>query len=83
MPKTIKARYRNGLIEPLESLDLADGTEITVTVTVEDASPSLSEEERRKRFLSSAGGWKDIVDEKFLDEIYRQRSLRTRPEVKL
>jgi predicted DNA-binding antitoxin AbrB/MazE fold protein len=79
--KTIKARYRNGVIEPLEKIDLADGVEITVTL--EDISPHLSEEERRKRFLSSAGGWKDIVDEKFLDEIYRQRGLRTRPEVKL
>lgn len=81
MLKTIKARYRNGLIEPLEKIDLADGVEITITL--EDVSTPLSEEERRRRFLSSAGGWKDIVDEKFLDEIYRQRSLRTRPEVKL
>ncbi len=81
MPKTIKAVFRNGLIEPLEPLDLNDGAEITVTL--EDMSPPLSEEERRKRFLSSAGGWKGIVDEKFLDEIYRQRSLRTRPEVPL
>lgn len=81
MLKTIKARYRNGVIEPLEEIDLADGAEITITLDY--VSPSLSEEERQKRFLSSAGGWKDIVDEKFLDEIYRQRRLRTRPEVKL
>ena len=81
MLKTIKARYRNGVIEPLEEINLADGAEITITLR--DISPPLSEEERLKRFLSSAGGWKDIVDEKFLDEIYRQRSLRTRPEVKL
>ncbi len=81
MLKTIKARYRNGLIEPLEEIDLADGTEITITVDISPASSSA--EERRARFLSSAGSWKDIVDEKFLDEIYRQRSLRTRPEVKL
>ncbi len=81
MLKTIKARYRNGLIEPLEKIDLADDVEITITL--EDVSTPLSEEERRRRFLSSAGGWKDIVDEKFLDEIYRQRSLRTRPAVKL
>lgn len=81
MLKTIKARYRNGLIEPLEKIDLADGVEITITL--EDVSTPLSEAERRRRFLSSAGGWKDIVDEKFLDEIYRQRSLRTRPAVKL
>jgi len=79
--KTIKARYRNGLIEPLEEIDLSDGDEITITL--EEVSSPLPEEERRERFLSSAGGWKDIVDENFLDEIYRQRSLHTRPEVKL
>ena len=81
MLKTIRARYRNGLIEPLEVIDLSDGAEITVTL--EEISPSLSAEERRGRFLASAGSWKDILDEKFLDEIYRQRSLRNRPEVKL
>jgi len=80
LPKTIKARYHNGLIEPLENIDLTDGAEITVTI---DAVSELSEEERQRRFRAAAGGWKDIVDENFLDEIYRQRDLRTRPEVKL
>jgi len=78
--KTIKARYRNGVIEPLEEIDIAEETEITVTI---DVPASISEEERWKKFLSAAGGWKDIVDEGFLDEIYRQRSVRNRPEVKL
>jgi predicted DNA-binding antitoxin AbrB/MazE fold protein len=81
LPRIIKATYRNGIIEPLEELDLTDGAE--VTVILEDVPPSLLKEEKRKRFLASAGSWKDIVDEKFLDEIYRQRSLRTRSEVKL
>ena len=80
MLKTIKARYRNGVIEPLEEIDIAEETEITVTI---DVPASISEEERWKKFLSAAGGWKDIVDEGFLDEIYRQRSVRNRPEVKL
>ena len=80
MLKTIKARYRNGVIEPLENIDIAEEAEITVTI---DVPPFISEEERWKRFLSAAGGWKDIVDEGFLDEIYRQRSVRNRPEVKL
>jgi predicted DNA-binding antitoxin AbrB/MazE fold protein len=78
--KTIKARYKDGVIEPLEKIDIADDTEMNVTI---DVPSSMSEEERWKRFLSSAGGWKDIVDEDFLDEIYRQRSVRNRPEVKL
>ena len=81
MTRSIKAIYRNGIIEPLEEIDLADGAEITVTL--EDTLTSLTEEERKKRFLSSAGSWRDIVDESFLDEIYRQRNLHTRSEVKL
>lgn len=80
MLKTIKARYRNGVIEPLEEIDIEDESEIIVTI---DVPPAISEEERWKRFLSAAGGWKDIVDEEFLDKIYRQRSVRNRPEVKL
>ena len=78
--KTIKARYRNGVIEPMEALDIPDGTEINVTI---DVATTLPEEEIRDRFLSAAGGWKDIIDDRFLEEIYRQRDLRTRPEVKL
>ena len=80
MLKTIKARYQNGVIEPLEEIDLADGTEISITI---DSRPSMSQEERERRFLSSAGRWKDIVDENFLDEIYEQRRRRTRPEAEL
>jgi len=78
--KTIKARYRNGVIEPLEEIDLADGTEINITI---DSRQTMSQEERERRFLSSAGRWKDIVDEDFLDEIYEQRKRRTRPEAEL
>jgi len=80
LTKTIKARYKNGVIEPMEALEIPDGAEITVTI---DVASALSEEERRNRFLSAAGGCKDTVDEKFLEEIYRQRELRTRPEVEL
>lgn len=80
MLKTIKAKYRNGVIEPLEKIDIAEDAEITITI---DVLPFISEEERWKKFLSAAGGWKDIVDDGFLDEIYRQRSVRNRPEVKL
>lgn len=80
MLKTIRARYRNGLIEPLEEIDLADGAEIDITV---DIRPSMCREEREERFLSSAGRWRDIVDEDFLNEIYEQRKRRTRPEAEL
>ena len=81
MTKTIKAIYKNGIIEPLEKVDIADGAEITITLS--DAHPLLDEGKERERFLSSAGSWKDIVDEKFLEDIYHQRNLHTRPGVEL
>ena len=80
MLKTIKAVYKNGRIEPMEEINLAEGAEITVTV---DTSQPVFEAERLEHFLSSAGSWKGLIDEDFIDEIYRQRSLRTRSEVKL
>ena len=85
MLKTIRARYKNGVIEPLEKVDLIDGTEIDVTIALRssDKRISISEEERDRLFLSSAGGWKDLVGEDFLNEIYEQRKRKTRPEVNL
>jgi predicted DNA-binding antitoxin AbrB/MazE fold protein len=83
--KTIRARYKNGVIEPLEKVDLMDGTEISVTITTGSGynQKSMSEEERDRLFLSSAGGWRDLVDEDFLNEIYERRKRKTRPEVNL
>jgi predicted DNA-binding antitoxin AbrB/MazE fold protein len=71
MPKTIKAKYKNGIFEPLETVEIKDGTEINIMIFENQAL--MSEEEKLKRFLSSAGSWKDYVDESFLDEIYEQR----------
>lgn len=80
MEKVVKARYKNGVIEPIESLEIPDDTEITITVNI----PSLlSKEERWNRFISAAGSWKDIVDEDFLHEIYRQREPHTRQAIRL
>ena len=77
MSKTIRARYRNGLIEPLENIDLADGAEITITVS-ELAEPS--EDGLSKSF----GGWRGLIDaEEFLNNIYADRQISTRQQVKL
>jgi len=75
--KTIKARYRNGVIEPLEDIDIEDGTEITITVS----EPIADAAEGIKR---SFGGWKGLIDaDQFLKDIYESRRISTRPEVKL
>ena len=77
MPKTIRARYRNGLIEPLENIDLADGTEITITVS---ELASSSEDGLSRSF----GGWRGLIDaEEFLKNVYADRQISTRRGVKL
>jgi predicted DNA-binding antitoxin AbrB/MazE fold protein len=78
-PATIRARFKNGVIEPLENLELKDGEEITLTII-------RSSETRKTQdaFRKSRGGWKDLIDcEKLKRDIYESRSIQTRPEVKL
>jgi len=78
--RTIKARVKGGVIQPLERIDLPEGKEIIVSI---EETETLSNEERLRRFKATAGSWKDLVPESFIDEIYAQRKIRTRPEVKL
>jgi predicted DNA-binding antitoxin AbrB/MazE fold protein len=75
--KTIKAIYKNGVIEPLEKMDIEDGAEITITVS----EPVTTGAEGIKK---SFGGWKGLIDaDQFLRDIYESRRISTRPEVKL
>ena len=53
MSQTIRARYHNGLIEPLEKLNLVDNTEITVTVSKRKKSAKLAD---LKPFLGTWAG---------------------------
>ena len=79
MSKTIKARFRNGLIEPLEEIELEEGEEFTLTIV---RVPEISEDS--DAFSKSRGGWKGLIDcEELKRNIYRDRLLHTRPEVKL
>lgn len=83
MEKIVKAKYKNGVLELLEKVDLSEGAEVKITISFE-LSDISSEEEKRRQFLSAAGGWKDLLDcEQFLKEVYEFRKIHTRPEVKL
>jgi len=73
--KTIKARFRNGLIEPLEKMELREGEEFTLTIV---RLPEISKES--DAFSESRGGWKGLVDcEELKRNIYWDR-LQVRPE---
>jgi len=78
MGGTIRARFRRGVIEPLEKLDLPEGKELTVTIL---EVPSAEDDEA---FRKAAGSWKDLVDaDTLIRNIYADRLLSTRPEPRL
>ena len=57
MLKTIKAKYSNGVIEPLEKLDLEEGAELLVQIQEEKNS-----EDALEALKASAGGWVGLHD---------------------
>jgi predicted DNA-binding antitoxin AbrB/MazE fold protein len=78
MIKTIKARFTKGRIEPLEKVDIAEGEEITVTIV------EISKKEEEDPLDTTFGGWADTIDcEELEKNIYDDRLITTRPEVKL
>ena len=79
LSKTIKARFRNGIIEPLEKVELREGEEFALTIV---RLPAVSK--GSDAFRESRGGWKGLIDcEELKRNIYEDRLLHTRPEVKL
>lgn len=80
MVKVIKARYRQGRLEPMETLDIEEGTELTITVTY----PDTEETSEADPTLATAGAWKELLDcRTFEKQVYQNRLVQTRPEVKL
>ena len=78
MTRTIKARYHEGKIEPLEPLDLEEGAELVVIVT-QPMAPSADVDPT----TATAGAWKDALDcEQFEKDIYESRLRPPRPEVR-
>lgn len=74
MGRTIRARVKNGCLEPLEKLGLPEGMEVEITIheVVPSGEPDALE--------STAGGWKGLVDcEKLKRDIYADRLIQTRP----
>lgn len=57
MANTFRARYHNGVIEPLEPLSLEEGKEVTVTVIEPSSRRKIY---ASKRVIQLGGIWKDI-----------------------
>ena len=79
MSRTIRAKFRNGVIEPLEDVELEEGEEFTLTIVKFPGTDGKIDV-----FRASRGGWKNLIDcEKLKSDIYEDRLIRTRPEIKL
>ena len=71
MGKKLRAKFANGVLVPLDELDLEEGAEITLSI---DDEPELSLEERIEKMKSAAGAWKGKHDPEELKRmIYASR----------
>ena len=78
MATTFKARFSNGVLKPLESLDLREGEEVTVTVR---SAPTATDDDWLEK---TAGGWVGLIDgEKLKREIYESRLVSSRLQPRL
>ncbi len=74
MRGTIRARFRDGVLEPVDKVNLAEGTNVMVTILEMPSHPD------RKAFRRAAGGWKGTINARSLIErIYRDRRVASRP----
>lgn len=78
MTGTIRARFANGVLEPLDRLDVPEGEVLTITII------RLAAAEKPGGLERSAGGWKGLIDaEELKRQIYADRMISTRPEPRL
>jgi predicted DNA-binding antitoxin AbrB/MazE fold protein len=78
MAGTIRARFSNGVLEPLERLDMPEGVVLTITIIHLPVKQGGGGLER------SMGGWKGLIDaEELKRNIYADRLISTRPEPRL
>ncbi len=78
MVTTVKARFSNGVLKPLETLPLKEGEEVVLTIVV--SSPTGGVDALRR----TSGGWVGLVDaDKLKRDIYESRKIVTRPKPEL
>jgi len=78
MGDTVRARVKRGNLELLESIELPEGKEVTVTIL------DLPGKADAETFDRSAGGWRNTINaEKLIERIYSDRLIATRPKPRL
>ena len=77
MSRTIRARFRHGVIESFESIDFPKGKEVTITILNVPSEPDVDASRR-------AAAWKGTLDaEALIQNIYADRLISTRAEPRL
>ncbi len=79
MAKKLRAKFTNGVLTPLDKLDLDEGAEVTVSI---DDEPELTAEERIAILKSVAGAWEGNSEywERTKHMLYEARKTGSRTE---
>jgi hypothetical protein len=76
--KTVRARVRRGGLDVFDSIDIAEGKEVSVTIREVSPKPDL------EAFRRAAGKWKGTLDAaKLIRAIYRDRLIISRKPPRL
>ena len=79
MPRTIRARFCDGVLQPLEALDLLEGSEVTVSIEEIRRPPHTSEDS--EAFKVVAGAWRGSpAAEQLKQTIQARRQMGDRPD---
>jgi predicted DNA-binding antitoxin AbrB/MazE fold protein len=83
MSGTVRARFKSGVLELLDKVDLSEGAEVSVTI-IESSPKEDTGESMRDALKATAGAWKGLIDAEALKRhIYEDRLIDTRPVPKL
>jgi len=73
LSETIRVRVKDGVLEPLERMNLPEGKEVVISVV------AVVEDPDEEAFLRSAGSWEGLVNaEEFIRQVYEDRLLNSR-----
>jgi hypothetical protein len=76
MVKQVRVRYRRGVLELLEPLEIEEGAELTVMLSTPEAIPTAA-----NPTAATAVAWASLLDrEVFEQELYANRLLQTRAQ---